>query len=225
MASQENSAKDSKSVIDMAAEPIDPTAAIPAAQPGAMSNDAARLAAAAAQPAPETPPPAGASFHVHRMTGNDTSPETPVMPARGTRFRSRSASEVGLPDRRAPSEAPSAAPGPMPDGATHRRVGPKTPTIRWTLEQKVNDILGQQDADRDFMERLRAGLETTHGTAENTRGGLHKSQQELRRVEAEYYALEKRMLDREKLLERRIEQKLEAKLTEADQRALGMTTV
>ena len=225
MASQENSAKDSKSVIDMAAEPIDPTAAIPAAQPGAMSNDAARLAAAAAQPAPETPPPAGPSFHVHRMTGNDTSPETPVMPARGTRFRSRSASEVGLPDRRAPSEAPSAAPGPMPDGATHRRVGPKTPTIRWTLEQKVNDILGQQDADRDFMERLRAGLETTHGTAENTRGGLHKSQQELRRVEAEYYALEKRMLDREKLLERRIEQKLEAKLTEADQRALGMTTV
>ncbi len=142
----------SNSKINMAAEPIDPTSAIAAAQPGAMSDDAVRLAAAAAQPAPATPPPAVAGFHVHRMTGDGTSPETPVTqrtPTRGT--RSRSASAVGLPDRRAPSEAPSAAPGPMPDGATHRRVGPKTPTIRWTLEQKVNDVLGQQDADRDFM--------------------------------------------------------------------------
>ncbi len=56
----------------MAAVPIDPTSAIPAAQPGAMPDNAAQPAAAAAQPAAATPPPAAAGFDMHHMAGDDS---------------------------------------------------------------------------------------------------------------------------------------------------------
>ena len=106
----------------------------------------------------------------------------------------------------------------MAQGAVHRRVGPKSPTPQETFEQKVSRVEEQMDADRDFMEHLRAGLENTFIAGDKARGSINRAHQETRRLEAEYFALEKRLLDREKLLERRIEAKLQEHDANLEQR-------